>query len=61
MSNNQNLYFFVLNFQEICQDPHLFVEGATRFDIQQGEIGKYSKDLNIKSLSIQINFFNSVM
>ncbi|CAL4066487.1 unnamed protein product, partial [Meganyctiphanes norvegica] len=24
---------------EICQDPHLFVEGASRFDIQQGELG----------------------
>lgn len=26
-------------FQEICDDPQLFVEGYSRFDVQQGELG----------------------
>jgi Calpain family cysteine protease. len=28
-----------LSFQEICNNPELFVEGASRFDVQQGELG----------------------
>jgi len=27
--------------QEICEKPQLFVEGASRFDVQQGELGTY--------------------
>lgn len=26
-------------FQEIADDPQLFVEGFSRFDVQQGELG----------------------
>ena len=25
--------------QEICSDPELFVGGASRFDVKQGELG----------------------
>jgi hypothetical protein len=27
--------------QEIADNPQLFVEGATRFDVQQGELGEW--------------------
>ena len=27
-------------FQEISQNPELFVGGASRFDVKQGELGK---------------------
>lgn len=29
----------ILFFQEICDNPQLFVEGYSRFDVQQGELG----------------------
>ncbi len=29
-------------FQEISQNPQLFVGGASRFDIKQGDLGEYS-------------------
>ena len=28
-----------LKFQEICQRPKFIAEGATRFDVEQGELG----------------------
>ncbi len=28
-------------FQEISQNPELFVGGASRFDVKQGELGKF--------------------
>ena len=28
-----------LNLQEICQRPKFIAEGATRFDVEQGELG----------------------
>jgi calpain, invertebrate len=30
-------------FQEITDNPRLFVEGYSRFDIQQGELGKFAE------------------
>lgn len=40
--HNKNIAF---HFQEIIQDPRFFVDGATRFDIQQGELGEFSPAL----------------
>ena len=31
--------FITFAFQEICDDPQLFVSGASRFDVKQGELG----------------------
>ena len=28
--------------QEICDDPQFVSEGASRFDVQQGELGRYN-------------------
>jgi hypothetical protein len=28
-------------FQEICDDPKYVTGGASRFDVQQGELGMY--------------------
>lgn len=28
------------NFQEITDEPQLFIDGATRFDVKQGELGR---------------------
>ena len=33
------LAIFNLKFQEICQRPKFIAEGATRFDVEQGELG----------------------
>ena len=30
-----------LYYQEISQNPQLFVGGASRFDVKQGELGEY--------------------
>lgn len=46
-TDGENLSFYYDNFftlffiylQEICDDPQLFVEGYSRFDVQQGELG----------------------
>ena len=32
---------FPLFFQEICDDPQYVSAGASRFDVQQGELGKF--------------------
>ena len=34
------LLLFFLYFQEINDNPQLFVGGASRFDVKQGELGK---------------------
>ena len=34
-NNKINVFFF----QEICGDPEMFVGGASRFDVKQGELG----------------------
>ncbi len=26
-------------FQDICSDPQFFIDGATRFDLDQGDLG----------------------
>lgn len=36
-----------LHPQEIASNPQLFIEGASRFDVQQGELGKLNKNLII--------------
>lgn len=33
------------NLQEIASNPQLFIEGASRFDVQQGELGKQNKNI----------------
>ena len=33
---------FCLDYQEICNNPQMFVGGASRFDIKQGVLGKSS-------------------
>ena len=32
------------NFQEITDEPQLFIDGACRFDVKQGELGKCSRE-----------------
>lgn len=29
------------NFQEVTDEPQLFIDGATRFDVKQGELGRW--------------------
>ena len=37
---------FIFLLQEIVSDPHLFVGGASRFDVKQGELGMFKEDRN---------------
>ena len=38
INNFDNLYF---NIQEIVSDPQFIVQGTSRFDLYQGELGEY--------------------
>lgn len=37
----ENFVFIILMLQEIADDPQIFVDGASRFDIKQGELGEW--------------------
>jgi len=38
--------------QELTDEPHLFVGGASRLDIQQGQLGQHLFLCSIKDLSV---------
>ena len=38
---------FLFYHQELCENPQLFVGGASRFDIAQGELGKSTSGANV--------------
>ena len=37
----EHVVCIILLLQEIADDPEIFVGGASRFDIKQGELGKW--------------------
>ncbi|XP_075214527.1 calpain-A-like isoform X2 [Lycorma delicatula] len=46
---------------EICNDPQLFVEGASRFDVQQGELGDCWLLAAVANLTLDKHLFNQVV
>lgn len=51
-------HLFLYSFpQEIAKDPGFFIDGATRFDIQQGELGKYRTHLAVTASIHSLNVF----
>ncbi|XP_054281756.1 calpain-A isoform X3 [Macrosteles quadrilineatus] len=46
---------------EISDDPQLFVEGATRFDVQQGELGDCWLLAAVANLTLQPTLFHQVV
>ncbi|KAL1123741.1 hypothetical protein AAG570_001514 [Ranatra chinensis] len=46
---------------EICDDPRLFVEGATRFDVQQGELGDCWLLAAVANMTLSNQLFRQVV
>ena len=51
-------YFFS---QEICQRPKFIAEGATRFDVEQGEVGDPWLLAAVSSLTLTPRFLDRVV
>jgi len=47
--------------QEIADDPQLFVEGFSRFDVQQGELGDCWLLAAVANLTMHPNLFFQVL
>ena len=50
-----------LSFQEICQRPKFIAEGATRFDVEQGEQGDPWLLAAVSSLTLTPRFLDRVV
>ena len=48
-------------FQEICQRPKFIAEGATRFDVEQGEVGDPWLLAAVSSLTLTPRFLDRVV
>jgi len=51
----------VLILQEIADDPQLFVEGFSRFDVQQGELGDCWLLAAVANLTMHSNLFFQIV
>ena len=51
----------ILNSQEICQRPKFISEGATRFDVEQGEQGDPWLLAAVSSLTLTPRFLDRVV
>lgn len=50
-----------LTSQEIADDPQLFVEGFSRFDVQQGELGDCWLLAAVANLTMHSNLFFQIV
>ena len=50
-----------LPLQEICQRPKFIAEGATRFDVEQGEVGDPWLLAAVSSLTLTPRFLDRVV
>ena len=51
----------MLNLQEICSSPEMFVGGASRFDVVQGELGNCWLLASVASLTTSEKLFSRVV
>ena len=52
---------FIICIQEICQRPKFIAEGATRFDVEQGEVGDPWLLAAVSSLTLTPRFLDRVV
>ena len=57
----KKVWYTILNQQEICQRPKFIAEGATRFDVEQGEVGDPWLLAAVSSLTLTPRFLDRVV
>ena len=55
------IWYIILSKQEICQRPKFIAEGATRFDVEQGEVGDPWLLAAVSSLTLTPRFLDRVV